>query len=107
MWSLYHRAKQTNSRPSQLVEGINDPMARYCLDGAVILFGTIIENALLERQRVGDGKSTPKWTLKQLLDPTFTLPRDIAGGSDSRTDENDDSVDTLKNIDGGFYDEVG
>jgi hypothetical protein len=98
MWSLYHRAKQTNSRPSRLVEGISHPMARYCLDGAVILFGTIVENALLERQRVGEGKSTARWTLKQLLDPTFTLPRD---------NENDDSADTLKNIDGGFYDEVG
>lgn len=83
-----------------MVEGLRHPMARYCLDGAVSLFGTIVENALLERREVAIGsakKTVARWTLKEILDPAFTLPRDGEG---------DDSLDTLKGIGGGFYDEV-
>ena len=64
-------------RPSRLL-GIRNKLAAYCLDGAVVTLGTVIENALLERVESGEGAtftSAPKYTLEQLLDPAFTLPR--------------------------------
>jgi hypothetical protein len=43
-----------------------------------VTFGTIVENALLERERIGDEKkseSRQMYTLEMLLDPEFKLPR--------------------------------
>ncbi len=46
------------------------------LDRAVVTFGTAIENALLERSEADDdGRSYPIYTLAQLLEPAFRLPR--------------------------------
>lgn len=79
--------------------GIQDEMAAYCLDGAVVLFGTIVEGKLLERNKVGEGKtekSVRRWTLKQILADGFTFPREDSG---------DDAGDS-RQADGEVYDEV-
>ena len=49
----------------------------YQLDSAVLHLGTVIENALQEREEVGIGKDKEwqnKYTLAQLLKPEFRLP---------------------------------
>jgi hypothetical protein len=48
------------------------------LDSAVVWFGITIENALLERVKVGFGPNVeykPKYTLARLLDSRTKLPR--------------------------------
>ena len=48
------------------------------LDSLVLTFGTIVENALLERDEIGSGAGKTyhnRYTLTQLLDPEFQLPR--------------------------------
>lgn len=52
------------------------------LDNLVLTFGTIVENALLERDEIGSGaQGAPgktwanRYQLSQLLDPEFKLPR--------------------------------
>lgn len=57
--------------------GVRDPLVAYLLDRAVVAFGTVVENALQETVTLGaPGKTTRqrRYTLAQLLDPTFTLP---------------------------------
>lgn len=52
----------------------------YQFDNAVTRFGDAIENALGERQNVGDEKKPqwePKYSLSQLLDNDFRLPRPV------------------------------
>lgn len=60
------------------IEAEYGELAAYLYDSAVVTLGTVIENALLERVESGEGKdykSEPKYTLHQLLDPSFKLPR--------------------------------
>jgi hypothetical protein len=48
----------------------------YQIDRAVVVFGITIDNALLEKIEYGDeGKTADKYTLDQLLDKQFLLPR--------------------------------
>jgi hypothetical protein len=48
----------------------------YQIDRAVTTFGIIIDNALQETIPIGDeGKTVDKYTLDQLLDKKFLLPR--------------------------------
>lgn len=57
---------------------MTDTIAAYCLDNTVLWFGITIENALGEREKVTMGRETeyrPLYTLSQLLDPAFRLPR--------------------------------
>lgn len=82
--------------------GVEDEYAAYCLDGAAITFGTIIENALMEVVEVGGDKvkrRIPKYTFQQLLDDNFHLPR-------KETEAQVNNLDTLRNVDGAFFDEV-
>lgn len=55
---------------------IFDPWAALQFDSAVVLLGTILENAAQEQVKTGTD-SAPKWehryTLAQLLTPGFTL----------------------------------
>lgn len=98
MWTIAQTAKETNSRPSRLL-CIEDELAAYQFDCAVVTFRIIVENALLERTEIGSGsssKSVPRYTLEQLLQEGFILPRD--GDSD---------LSTFTGADGGYYDEVG
>lgn len=77
MWEAYQDLKMCHKRPSEVLE-VTDTIAAYCLDKAVLTFGIIIENALQERDKVGMGKDAEyrdRYTLPQLLDPKFTLPR--------------------------------
>lgn len=70
-------SKETGTRPSVLL-CISDPLVAYQVDACVTTFGITIENALLERNETGVGqhrRSEPKYTLTQLLDPAFRLPR--------------------------------
>lgn len=88
------------SQPSAIV-GVEDELAAYCLDGATVTLGTVIENALMEMVEIGSGdsrKSTPRYTLKKLLDDDFELPREGMGGTD---------IGKLKGAAGAHYDEVG
>jgi hypothetical protein len=63
--------------PSQILHE-DDPLSAWMLDSLVLTFGTIVENALLERDEIGSGASKTyqnRYTLTQLLDPAFKLPR--------------------------------
>lgn len=77
MWEAYQSLKMYHRKPSDELE-VTDTIAAYCLDKAVLTFGIVIENALQERDKVGMGKDAEyrdRYTLPQLLDPKFTLPR--------------------------------
>lgn len=77
MWSAYQSLKMYHRRPSEDL-GETNSIAAYCVDNAVLFFGITIENALGEREKVTVGKEThyePLYTLSQLLDPAFRLPR--------------------------------
>lgn len=101
MWTLYLTATKTGQRPSDLV-CVEDRWAALQFDNAVTLVGTVIENAAQEmEQRGSDDKPRwePKYTMEQLLDPAFRLPRDgaPAGGG----------IDELRGIEGLNFDVVG
>lgn len=84
MWDLYQLAKATSSRPSDIA-CIEDRWAAYQFDSAVTFVGVVIENALHETREVGVGqhkRQEPKYTIAQLLDPEFHLPRP-GGAADS------------------------
>lgn len=98
MWTLAQTAKETNSRPSDLL-CIEDRLAAYQFDCAVVAFRIIVENALLERIETGSGssaKSVPRYTLEQILQEGFQL---------QRYDESDLALMTAS--ENGYYDEVG
>lgn len=55
---------------------VTDAWMSYQIDRAVVTFGIAIDNALQERVPIGDdGATVEKYTLEQLLDPEFLLPR--------------------------------
>lgn len=77
MWQTWQRAKTFNRLPSELIR-VEDSIAAWMLDTAVMWFGLTIENALQERVKVGMGANVeyrPKYTLARLLDERFRLPR--------------------------------
>lgn len=52
-------------------------------DNAVNFVGAVIENALLERDKLGD-EWRPRYTLHQLLDDEFRLPRPLSPKAQKR-----------------------
>jgi len=44
-WKLYRLAQACNCRPSDLL-GVENTYAAYCLDEAIVAFGTALENEL-------------------------------------------------------------
>ena len=57
---------------------VEDSLAGWMLDSAVMWFGLTIENALEERVKVGYGKNEtwkPKYTLTRLLNQNFKMPK--------------------------------
>ena len=65
--------------PSQLlrVKPLENDLAAYQFDSAVLFFGLTIKNASQEREDYGPEKarqSRPKYTMRELLDPEFRLP---------------------------------
>ncbi len=100
MWSLYLTAKTTASRPSELLN-IEDKWAAYQLDEAVVLFGTIIENALMQQVNRGtrdEPRYESKYTLQQLLTPGFVI--------ESEQDTVSDTLDDLSGVAGIVADAV-
>jgi len=75
MWLLWRTSKETNSRPSDLL-CVEDRLAAYQFDAAVVTFGTIMENLLGETVKVGlkgNERYESKYTLEEVLKPTFKV----------------------------------
>jgi hypothetical protein len=89
MWRLHRKATLSHRLPNEVFDptgtkfalgGEYGPLAAWMLDNACMTWGTIAENALAERNEVKIGKKTqytPRYTLPQLLDPRFKLPRPV------------------------------
>lgn len=100
MWRLYQTAKATATRPSDLT-GIVDRWAALQFDNAVVYLGGAIDGAAQEMANRGDDEHPrwePKYSMAQLLDPTFRIPLE-------------DEAEPLRAADlqhdGMLYDEVG
>jgi len=62
--------------PSEVL-GERDPLAAWMFDCCCMYFGTMVENMLQERDKVGAGSQTEyvnRYSLSQLLDPAFVFP---------------------------------
>lgn len=80
MWSAYLSLKSYQRRPSDDLE-LDDSIMAYCLDKTVLWFGITVENLLSEMVEVGMGKDKRrerKYTLEQLLDRDFRVPRPLS-----------------------------
>lgn len=77
MWKAYTKLKIAHKLPSEDLRE-EDSIAAHCVDDAVLWFGLTVEATLTERTNTGTPKE-PKWeptyTLTQLLDPLFRVPR--------------------------------
>lgn len=75
---MWQTSKATSSRPSLLL-CIDDPLAAYLFDAAVVAFGTIVENALQETVEQGSGSNrrhVPRYRITDILQDGFTFPRE-------------------------------
>lgn len=77
------KAERSNRLPSECVPGIEEVACDWTIwqfDNAVHFFMTVIKNALEERVEA-DTKKEPRWeakySLDQLLDDDFRLPRPL------------------------------
>lgn len=55
-------------------------MAAYCFDEAITTCGIVVDNAVAERTKVivnGKTEYRPKYTIEQVLDEHFYLPRPL------------------------------
>lgn len=83
MWSAYLKMETCHRRPSEDLDDPSAPLddiAKWCVDGCVLWFGLTAKNALAETKEVGVGKDKrreQKYTLSQLLDAGFRLPRPL------------------------------
>ena len=80
MWDVYLHCQKWHQTPSQYLSWpcFANRLVAWKFDNAVLFLGITIENALQERNESGEGKSyrsTPRYTLRQLLEPDFRLPR--------------------------------
>lgn len=78
MWMLGQKAAKYSKPPSELIPGLVDELACYQFDNAILWFCMTLENALLETVETGvkpNVERKPKYTLDQLLDNDFRLPR--------------------------------
>lgn len=102
MWNLWRKASLYHRLPSEIF-GEGNPLAAWMLDNCTTVFGTIIENALLERDEVGsDGgkRHVSRYTIAQLLEPDFKLPHPQRSRTAADTEE------LRRPVEGMFYDEV-
>jgi hypothetical protein len=79
MWQAYLKLKTYHEKPSATLE-ISDTIVAWCVDSTVLWFGITVENALLERVNTGtekEAKWEAKYTLEELLDPLFRMPRPL------------------------------
>ena len=72
MWSVYQTAKSASQRPSELL-GVSDPWTAFCLDNAVVHFGTSLE---AELESV-EGKTSAEITKKRtrIMEKWLDIPR--------------------------------
>lgn len=82
MWSTYLSLKTYHKCPSEelVLTGADDSIAAWCVDKTVLWFGMAVENLLAETVEVGFGKEMrreKKYTLEQLLDPTYKVTRPL------------------------------
>lgn len=81
MWSAYQALKLYHRRPSDDLGDEAEPLysiAAWCVDATVMWFGITVENLLNERVNNGttkEAKWEAKYTLLQLLDISYKLPR--------------------------------
>lgn len=82
MWRAYQRSKSYQRRASEdLSDDEGEPLdslTAYCVDEVVLWFGARVESDLAETVEVGmgaDKRREPKYTLPELLDPAFRVPR--------------------------------
>jgi hypothetical protein len=93
MWALGQKAEKASKLPSECIPGLANEVCDwtiYQFDNAVPYFMTVISNALLEREKTPSGArwghpplgaddksydTQAKYTLSQLLDVKFRLPR--------------------------------
>lgn len=97
MWALAIKAAKYGRPPSDFFEELDDEWACYQFDNAVLLLHMALDNAMRETDDADGGGRTPRYTLAQLLEPDFRLPRDgsTPGGAD-----------LLRHAEGGEWDEV-
>ena len=81
MYKLGDKAERSSRLPSECVPGLVEEIGEwgvYCFDDAILYFVRVIQNALQEREQIGLGAQMEwrqKYTLAQLLDKDFRLPR--------------------------------
>lgn len=80
MWRVWTKATTFHKLPCEVFDEDHeyDSLTRYLGDNAVTWFGITMENALKEEVPVGDpkkGRTRPKYTLEELLEDDFKLPR--------------------------------
>lgn len=83
------------------VPPLKNDWAAYQFDGAVLYVGTVIENALHERDEFGPQnarQSRPKYTIEQLLNPEFRLPLRRSGGLDEMVAASPEMVGRWKEV---------
>ena len=86
-------SQNQGTRPSQYLT-ITDPWLAYQVDRCVNVIGTVVSNAAQEFEKLGEGENTsyePKYTMDQLLDPDYKLPR-----PKTAEDKERDSLQALK-----------
>lgn len=82
MWSSYLSLTKYQRRPSDDLAFTEwgDSITAYCVDKTVLWFGITVENLLSETVEVGQGRDKRrerKYTLEQLLDRDFKVPRPV------------------------------
>lgn len=91
MWALGSKASKTSRLPSECVPGLDEIACDWTIwqfDNAVLWFVATIESALIERETVAAPRndrgqtqaasSYAKYTLDQLLDDGYRLPRPLS-----------------------------
>lgn len=84
MWKLGDKAERANKLPSECIPGLDEIACDWTIwmfDNAIHFFMSVMHAALSEREKIGDAKNAEwkaKYTLSQLLEDEFRLPRPIS-----------------------------
>lgn len=79
MWSLGQKASESNKLPSECIPDLDEIVCDWTIwqfDNGIMFFVSVIKNALAETEKIGS-ESQAKYTLGQLLDDDFRLPRPL------------------------------
>lgn len=80
MWSLGQKASESNKLPSECVPGLDEIVCDWTIwqfDNGIMFFFSVMKNALAETEKIGN-ESQAKYTLSQLLEDDFRLPRPLS-----------------------------